>query len=107
MSHGPDLLAIRSDLIAIVRRVDSLIETIDEAVSPKADLINMDRTKAIEKVLEDNGGIMRPVEIWSALVQAGRHDPKMEVQATTFDLWRRGRIGKRGRGEYLANPSGS
>ncbi len=46
---------------------------------------------------------MRPVEIWAELRRLGReNDPKMEVQVTTYDLWRRGRIAKDGRGQYRA-----
>jgi len=56
----------------------------------------MARTVAIERVLRAHDGPVRPIEIWSALRCAGRNDPKMEVQVTTFDLWERGRIGKVG-----------
>lgn len=46
---------------------------------------------------------MRPVEIWAELQRRGRKDDsKMEVQVTTFDLWQRDRIGKIGRGQYIA-----
>jgi hypothetical protein len=105
MSPDTELRAIRSDLITLVRRVDSLIESANKSKPPTVlDLISMERTRAIEWVLEDNGGIMRPIQIWSALVAAGRNDPKMEVQVTTFDLWKRGRIAKEGRGEYKRRP---
>ncbi len=107
MTPDHELRAIRSDLITLVHRVDSLIEAADKSKSSKkVDLINMQRTKAIEWVLEHNGGIMRPIQIWSALVAAGRDDPKMEVQVTTFDLWQRGRIAKEGRGQYRTKPKG-
>jgi hypothetical protein len=107
MKRKQELWAIRGELIALVRRIDNLIEGEDEREIPKAiDLVNMERTKAIEWILRDHGDIMRPVQIWSALVAAGRSDPKMEVQATTFDLWQRGRIAKEGRGEYRAKRDG-
>jgi hypothetical protein len=61
----------------------------------------MDRTKAIEAVLARNGTPMRPIEIWAELRRVGRDDdPKMEVQVTTYDLWKRGRIEKVSRGQY-------
>ena len=49
---------------------------------------------------------MRPVEIWADLQTSGRRsDPKMEVQVTTYDLWKRGRIDKVGRGLYTTKES--
>lgn len=105
VSSDQELRVIRGDLIAVIRRLDSLIEATNDSKPYKADdLVSMERTKAIERVLEDHGGTMRPVQIWAALTAAGRNDPKMQVQATTFDLWRRGRIIKEGRGQYRAQP---
>jgi len=46
------------------------------------------------------------VEIWAGLRAAGRADPKMKVQATTFDLWQRGGIAKLDRGQYRSKPEG-
>jgi hypothetical protein len=60
------------------------------------------RTEAIEAVLDASGVPMSPVGIWADLRAARRDDPKMEVQVTTYDLWRRGRIDKVGRGLYVS-----
>lgn len=100
-----DLKSLRSDLASILNRIDAFIAGICE---PDADMdikvVNLERTKAIEAVLAHNGGVMRPVEIWAELRRLGReNDPKMEVQVTTFDLWKRGRIDKVGRGQYRGN----
>lgn len=99
-----DLLALRSDLAAALDRVDRLLSA--GAVTPAddgVDLLRLDRTVAIETVLKRRGVAMRPVEIWADLQAAGRKsDPKMEVQVTTYDLWKRGRIDKIGRGQYKA-----
>jgi hypothetical protein len=98
-----DLKSVRSDLVSTLTRIDSLIAGMSgRDVQSDRSVVTMDRTKAIEAVLSRNGGVMRPVEIWAELRRLGRDDPKMEVQVTTFDLWRRGRIGKVGRGQYRA-----
>lgn len=65
-------------------------------------LADLPRTEAIEAVLQAAGEALSPVGIWARLKAAGRNDPKMEVQVTTYDLWRRGRIDKVGRGRYVA-----
>lgn len=102
-----ELRALRSDLAAALERVDRLIEAdapaarLDEHV---AGLRELPRTVAIETVLAGAEHALRPIEIWEALRAAGRDDPKMEVQVTTFDLWQRGRIGKIGRGLYVSVP---
>lgn len=99
-----EFLALRTDLQAALDRVDVLIEQSSRAGTDRAepDLTQVARTVAIEWILQAHVGPMRPIEIWSALRSAGRSDPKMEVQVTTFDLWERGRIGKVGRGQYVA-----
>lgn len=104
----PDLVQLRE----LVGRVTRLCTDIDAILSRRltpaavpADqerLRGLPRTRAIEAVLVSSGRALRPVEIWAALQEAGREDPKMEVQVTTFDLWKRGRIGKVGRGLYTA-----
>lgn len=66
------------------------------------DITGLERTNAIEWVLNNANGAMRPIEIWAELTRLGRNDPKMEVQVTTFDPWERKRIGKLGRGQYIA-----
>lgn len=103
MTAVADLRAIRSDLLAALERVDGLIRAADDRVpGPPPAVIDLPRTKAIEWVLARSDEAMRPVEIWAELRALGRDDPKMEIQVTTFDLWQRGRIGKIGRGQYIA-----
>ena len=99
-----ELRSIRSELAAALNRIDGLITTLSKGEPRAAPTVDgLDRTKAIEAVLAHNGGVMRPVEIWAELSRLGRdNDPKMEVQVTTFDLWKRGRINKVGRGQYTA-----
>lgn len=102
MTLSGELLAVRSELEAAMTRIDRLIlaadPTADEA---HFDIVALPRTKAIEAVLANHDGPLRPVEIWAKLRETGRTDPKMEVQVTTFDLWQRGRIDKVARGLYL------
>lgn len=105
MSSTNELQAIRTGLIAALERVDGLLDAASSSRSrqaPKVDVVDLERTKAIEWVLNQRGEAMRPIEIWAELRRQGRDDPKMEVQVTTFDLWRRDRIGKVGRGLYIA-----
>ena len=107
MADMTDLLELRSDLTAVLARLDRMISARStsapaDAGPPGADVLQWPRTKAIEWVLDHEGKPLRPVQIWAALQALGRDDPKMEVQVTTFDLWKRGRIGKVGRGEYRA-----
>lgn len=100
---GHDLASIRDDLARVVARLDGLL--VDEDApgrAASADVRGLPRTRAIEYVLQLEGRPMRPIEIWAALRSLGRHDPKMEVQVTTYDLWQRGRLGKLGRGLYQA-----
>ncbi len=101
-----DLQAIKVDLTTALSRVDALIlsmrqEQADER-SSNIDVTQLPRTRAIEWALTQQDGPLRPVEIWAALRAAGRNDPKMEVQVTTYDLWQRGRIDKVDRGLYRA-----
>ena len=103
MAVADELLVLRSELQSALDRVDQLILK----AKPKpgdsfADMRELPRTKAIESVLDRANGPMRPIEIWKLLLEAGRTDPKMEVQVTTFSLWERSRIGKVGRGLYIA-----
>lgn len=100
-----DLRAVRTDLMTVLGRVERLIEASIEPSTPptKIDLASIRyRTEAIERVLEDSGDAMSPVEIWKVLTAAGRNDPKMEIQVTTNDLWHRGRIDRIARGQYKA-----
>lgn len=107
MTISHDLIAIRSDLAATLKRIDTVIAGLSEPHDePGFSVVDLDRTKAIEAVLARHGGAMRPVEIWAELRRLGReNDPKMEVQVTTYDLWRRGRIARVGRGQYRATGS--
>lgn len=103
MTSTADLRAIRSDLLAALERVDGLLSAAaDKAPATQVAVTDLPRTKAIEWVLGKSGEAMRPIEIWAELRTLGRDDPKMEIQVTTFDLWQRGRIGKVGRGQYIA-----
>lgn len=103
MTTAADLRAIRADLLAALERVDGLITAAQEtAPATQPAVTDLPRTKAIEWVLDHRDEAMRPVEIWAELRTLGRDDPKMEIQVTTFDLWQRGRIGKIGRGQYIA-----
>ena len=100
-----ELLAIRDALASAAERVDRLLAARPTDSGLVKDLTGLYRTVAIERVLASSQGPMRPVEIWAELRRAGRSsDPKMEVQVTTYDLWKRGRIGKLGRGAYVALP---
>lgn len=93
-----DLLALRDALEDALRRANQLLQGNQAQTAPA--LVDLPRTQAIEAILRASGQVMRPVEIWAKLREAGRDDPKMEVQVTTFDLWQRGRILKLGRGQY-------
>ena len=101
-----ELQTIRIDITAALTRVDELLASMRQehpgAGSPSVDVTALPRTRAIEWALVQQGAPLRPVEIWAALRAAGRDDPKMEVQVTTYDLWQRGRIEKVERGLYRA-----
>lgn len=104
MEPVTELQALRAQLAAALERVDALLlAEAPSKIKTSFDVTAIDRTKAIEWVLEQSGEAMRPVEIWAELQRLGRNDPKMEVQVTTFDLWQRQRIGKVGRGQYIAD----
>lgn len=101
MSQSESLLRLRADLSAALNRLDKLIAEARPATD--TNFAGLDRTVAIERVLRQADGPLRPVEIWARLQEHGRtSDPKMEVQVTTYDLWKRGRIGKVERGLYVA-----
>lgn len=103
MELSNELVELRTDLAAAMARLDRILEIGGAEPSHTHELVALDRTVAIERVLAASEGPMRPVEIWEGLRRAGRtNDPKMEVQVTTYDLWKRGRIGKVGRGLYTA-----
>jgi hypothetical protein len=102
-----DLRTIRAELANALVGLDRLIQAQGRSEHPHEasdGIKDLPRTVAIESVLARSGQEMRPIEIWEALRAAGRNDPKMEVQVTTFDLWQRGRIGKIGRGLYVSVP---
>jgi hypothetical protein len=102
MPTDDDLEQLRVTLLSAVARIDRMLDRPEPPTRSGGSLVTLERTKAIERVLEESGEVMRPVEIWSALRDAGRNDPKMEVQVTTYDLWQRDRIEKVGRGQYRA-----
>ncbi len=106
MSREDELRAIRTDLVAIVARLDGLLEVKPGAgtrASAKGAALHC--TTAIEWALADYGKPMSPVQIHDAIKQIGRSDRKDTVQVTTYDLWKRGRIDKVGRGLYTAKAS--
>ncbi|MEQ7008339.1 hypothetical protein ABN028_19380 [Actinopolymorpha sp. B17G11] len=102
MTELEDLQAIKAELATTLARLERLIGDMGSAGDETADVASLERTRAIEWVLERHGQPMRPIEIWSELQALGRNDPKMEVQVTTYDLWKRERIEKVSRGLYRA-----
>jgi len=106
MTGVEELQEVRIELLAALERVERLLERASAPTyadnDQSVDIAALPRTKAIEWVLRHRGQPMRPVEIWSALQDLGRTDPKMEIQVTTYDLWQRDRIDKVGRGLYRA-----
>jgi hypothetical protein len=103
MDPGRELLAIRAQVVSVLDRLDRLIwESQGHSLSDTEHVKSLERTKAIEWVLRQSGGPMRPVQIWAELQSLGRDDSKMEVQVTTHDLWQRGRIDRVGRGLYAS-----
>jgi hypothetical protein len=102
-SFSPDdeLLALRNQLAEALNRVDNMISgRAAERIPSERDVLSLPRTEAIEWALQVNRRPMSPVEVWKSLREQGRDDPKMEVQVTTYDLWRRGRLVKLRRGIY-------
>ena len=107
MALTDDLQAVRTELLTVLGRVERLIDVCSEEgdAPTRRDLTSIQyRTEAIERVLEESGEDMSPVEVWKVLTAAGRDDPKDEVQVTTNDLWHRGRIDRVARGRYKALP---
>jgi hypothetical protein len=104
MAVMEDLRVLRSELMATLARVERMIERLSPPTpAVSADVTALPRTRAIEWILDQEGTVMRPIEIWSALQHVGRSDPKMEIQVTTYDLWERGRIERVGRGLYRSH----
>jgi hypothetical protein len=106
--HGDALNKIRQSLVQALSLVDELLAP--RAPTTSEDLTALPRTRAIEAILAKEERPMRPAEIRKGLLAAGRTDPAMEVQVTTYDLWRRGRLIKLGVGDYchpLHVPPGS
>jgi hypothetical protein len=83
-------LAIVEQLLAGPREVDRRV-------------VSLSRTEAIIWTLDHDKVPMSPVQITQRLHEFGRDDPSAEVQTTTFDLWRAGRIAKLERGVYCSN----
>lgn len=106
MPTHEELRAIRTDLAAIVARLDGLLKVKPIAgTKASAKEAALHCTTAIEWALADHGKPMSPVQIHDAIKQIGRSDRKDTVQVTTYDLWKRGRIDKVGRGLYTAKAS--
>lgn len=96
-----ELHSIRDQLAAALSRLDQLItKGVSDEPSEDHEVLALPRTEAIEWVLRSARRPMSPIEIWEHLTDLGRQDPKMEVQVTTYDLWRRGRLEKIRRGIY-------
>lgn len=70
------------------------------------DVVAMSRTRAVEWVLGNHDGPMRPVEIWTELRRLGRNDPEADVGVTAYDLSQRGLIKRVARGIYEGLPPG-
>ena len=69
-----------------------------------ARVVNLHRTEAIVWTLDHDRVPMSPTQIRRRMRELGRmNDPAMEVQTTTYDLWRQGRIAKISRGMYCSN----
>lgn len=123
MDHAANYLKIRNALQGLLDEVDGLVRSSGREPEPTdsaAELRSLPaRTVAIEYVLDLNCdrtepteperpmGAMSPVQIWAYMQAAGRIEPKMEIQVTTYDLWKRGRIEKVSRGLYRAKRAGS
>lgn len=101
VSAADELESIRDQLVTALGRLNRLIaEGARDEPSPEHGALRLPRTEAIESVLDAARRPMGPVEVWEHLTDLGRVDPKMEVQVTTYDLWRRGRLVKLRRGIY-------
>ena len=86
-----------SDGLATVEQLLAGPREVDQRV------INLYRTEAIVWTLDHDMLPMSPAQITRRLRELGRDDPSQEVQTTTFDLWRQGRITKLSRGVYCSN----
>ncbi len=94
-----ELIGIRAELVGVLGRLDKLL-----APTPAAeDLTSLQRTKAIEWVLDHSDRPLTPVEIWQAFQDGGRSDRKDLVQVATNNLAHRGRIKQLGDGRYEPN----
>jgi len=99
---APALRHMRRQLRQISGEMTRLLSELENAEDPPADhaYADLGRMEAIVKVLDTEAVPMAPVAIWSALRAAGFQDEKNLVQVTTYQLWRRGRLVKLGRGIY-------
>jgi hypothetical protein len=93
MTANSELAALREDLAALLVRVDSMLD------QPADDLVMLQRTVAIQRVLRSKGPL-RPTQIARELHAGGRDDPDHVVQVTTQNLWSRGRIVRLAPGLY-------
>jgi hypothetical protein len=98
---APALRAMRRQLMRIsgdLSKILAELEPHDTPVNPRYQ--GLARTESIMQVLDAHEGPMTPVAIWRALAEAGCNDEKNLVRVTTYQLWRRGRLVKLGRGMY-------
>lgn len=82
-------------------QLNRILTDLDSAAAdPAHAFTGVPRTEAIVRLLQARAEPMSPVEIWRALHDAGSRDEKNLIQVTTYQLWRRGRLAKVGRGRY-------
>jgi hypothetical protein len=98
---------IRRELEALRDQLQLGLTTVEQLLAgpPQVDqrVINLYRTEAIIWVLDHDKLPMSPVQITRRLHELGRNDPQSEVQVTTYDLWKQGRLTKLSRGVYCSN----
>lgn len=97
------LLGIRAELVGVLGWRDKLLAP----TSAAEDLTALQRTKAIEWVLDHSDRPLTPVEIWHSFQDGGQSDRKDFVQVSTNSLAHRGRIEQLGDGRYRSKKTGS
>lgn len=97
---APALRQIQRQLRQINGEMTRLLSSLEEETPTDPDYENLGRIEAILKTLKAQAIPMTPVQIWSALQASGFTDQKNLIQVTTYQLWRRGRVAKLGRGLY-------
>jgi hypothetical protein len=98
---APALRQLRRQLMQMSGEVARLLTELEPGTTvDDTGYAGLPRTEAIVQVLATQGTPMTPVQIWRALHEAGWADEKNLIQVTTYELWRRGRLVKVGRGTY-------